>query len=937
MFAVSKGLAIGLIVKLAIGIIVIAVALSIFGNGLPGISIPTKCNDKTGIALSSVEALKCGIDMAATQSLSVASCTGKSDSQSQDIMSKFVFRSASEQTGGCKRTDTGASQIYAKFACTNKNSCVPKDVECKRTSINDKWSCRVLEFELPQSQTFRDMLKAIGLNNVAEANEFISEWIGAVGQPDFVLSYEYFPSESRVLFTRENKEISSVMASVALGGLLNLAPGGGSKISATKNGLKNIPKNIIALFKKDTYVGLKGKLFENFASKAGVKALEELTAARLVSTYATAEGIEEIVGKNVVKQILKKENVKKFTNDVKKLILEKMPDGAEKNHLEITLDNRFDYFWSGVFEKYIKTCRDIPSTCTPDDDFVVKEMMDFVKISDLGIPNSVADDVAKQVPSIASAKTATDDIKIISGEFSKSGNLLDSALKPELAAQLKQNLDDLAMQSLLDKSMAQSAKKYKNVQQFQEVLSKMDQKAERISEIAYKDLLTKLHTADKHSGLSLKGQFIGRLEKSLKLLDEGTLEGLEDKSTKDAAKSLVKKALTEKAPMLLKGLTGLPADLEPKETSERLILMAAVYILSYNSIVDDTNEALHKTCGGNTLCLMTNKLLLSGEENYWESYELKKDSDVFVSSKVSSINLDGEEFERAYALSPCKANVDISLSKDQKCNGALKTSENIYYEIRDFWCYVYYPNDANKYSTDDYSFCLDETKRFAETCLDQSQGLLKLVTNSCAGQKDKKGPIESFEEDESKNNLVDGKVFSISFADCKKKYNTDDIFKCVNDDSLDKIDDVKKQLKSDWSANQYNLILKQTNFRAVPINIQKDVNGNLVTVSDCSSPYFAQEIVGGVKSVDTVTLRFNDILKFKEKGTDPNYCVLSKSKMSDWGKLGCQVGTVAGSLATTFFTTGATSQVTLYMIGSSGVVCDQILDNTESRWPNTQQ
>lgn len=967
-------IAIYTVVKITIGIIIIIAALYFF-TGLINLWLPISCEKSdNGLALSSVEALRCAVDLTSSQSPSVATCNGAS----QNIISSSF--SDPNLKNGCKRIDDSKTANLAEFECQYnryetvfESSCVGKKVKCG--SSNGIWSCTVLEFELPQNQLFRNFIK-----NVVPGSEIfydrISQWIGAVGQPDFVLSYEYFPSAKRVLFTYD-KASSALLTSVALGGLLNLVPGKGlTRVSVSS--LKQVPGTVLALFKKETYSGLKGKVALRFAEKAGPKAVDELLAARTASSYLAVQGLDDTVGRNIVETIASKDGVRKFTDEVTGIILKKSETrGVEHGYLSITLRNKMDYFWSDMFEKYVRNCRDLGKSLCDEflkgfDNIIREEMAGFIKTSDLGISDKVArevaDDIVEKRFNPSSLKTAKDELVVITNKYSAAEDLLDRATKNILKDELEKEINSAAFGQLIDRSFVEAVKKYSKVKNLKDVrvvnnlLDQLDKRAEKISEIAYRDLITKLHIMEAHSDFTFKSRVIDRIEKSLLAVEAGDskkLVGLEDTGAARALGEIAR----NKAPALLKGITGLPGDI--KDLPKRSAIMASVYIIAYNVMSDETNEALHRTCGGNTLCLMQNRLLAEGEgKDYWTNFILGKNPNIFVTSRVAT--LVGEEFEQAYVLSPCKSDVKVTLDKGSTlCRYGLQPAGRIYYRIKELQCYVSnIENDPVPYPSDDYEYCINENKRRAGGCIaiqttrastfatTLGVRLDKIVTDCSNVQIKEPIEIKFWKEDESSRFrplIFESEIFDVSIDDCKRKYGTDDIFKCVNDDSLSKIEEWKAKERKRFEeeavivgkANErYLSFLKQINFRAIPINIQKDVNGKLVPVSSCESPYVIQELKSVIEptneKADRIALRFEKIKDYATGDYDHNYCVANNAKLTNQIKATCEAAVIASPLIVSLFTGGATSQVALFAIGSSGAVCEDLM-NDAGRWPNTQQ
>ncbi len=194
-------------------------------------------------------------------------------------------------------------------ACDGRTSVTSCAVVTEADSRNGFY-CDVLGFELPQDVTMGD-------GYFAKVADYGKAWIGAIGEPRYLVYYETFPHGIESTWIYEPKDM--IIAAVAIGGVMNL---GGGTLKAGWSGAKAGAAGLGVVRK----AGIKRAIGH------AVKEAKGATYERLSYEYAGKAGL---VAFNVEKFVLKKhggsviglDNVRAVTDDVMgRRILANAPD-----------------------------------------------------------------------------------------------------------------------------------------------------------------------------------------------------------------------------------------------------------------------------------------------------------------------------------------------------------------------------------------------------------------------------------------------------------------------------------------------------------------------------------------------------------------------------------------------------------------------------------
>ncbi len=510
------------------------------------------------------------------------------------------------------------------------------------------FKCQVVGFELPQNFEIGDGF----FSNVIE---YAATWIGAVGEPRYLVYYETFPEgiESEWIYDTTDQ----IMVAVAIGGIMNI---GGGTLKAgwagSKAGLSVVRR-----------AGIRSGL------RRAIKEGGDAASERLAFEYGGKAAVSKMVAEKIIKRkaggaVIGNDGVRVVLDDqfARRIISEGSP---EMNNIFYDI-NRMDHY--GALTDYSLAIRSGRNIEAESVDRIAKHW-------DLGL------DEGKII-------SLTDDLNL-QRVMHENGNFLDNAAETQITNAIKRVLvDSTVLKDTTKKSFLKvfleadgkiaKTKALLNKKALMEGQQNIyDDKVDDLAVDIYQDIVTSsaMLPGSAASPTTARGTLVKFYNDAW--VDARSATGVTDKSRAYADEIINKRAvpLLEGVPFGHGGITSI---------DKRKIIMMAALAGAYLAMETDARLEKYDTCGGGGLCLHYPKLF--GDDNNRE-YELDKDdkdgsvrtvSDDYKGLVVS--DYPGDETDRFHIISPCKT--DLVIEGHEKTEGFCRCEElygadKIYYKF----------------------------------------------------------------------------------------------------------------------------------------------------------------------------------------------------------------------------------------------------------------
>ncbi len=745
-------------------------------------------------------------------------------------------------------------------------------------------SCTVYNFKLPQK---------VGDMNVVQ-------YITAMGDPKYLMYYETFPKKVEAAWSFTPWKV--IWATAAVGGILNIGMGG----------LKLTGKAI----KEGTMVVIRKKTIKEAAETVMSKAVLEYGGKKTLAWVAvkrallgrwirqeTSDAVENVV-KLGFKRIIKREPYMKGLKDADVLadelyyVVNPVGRYAEKELPQITKES---------IEAALQNLERRGVSMTMDDSS---------KIALTGRLKQIRSDIFNGR------------LQLIAPER----ELMEKAV---FGGELKEGLVKRTFTSLRDRLKSLFKKSDDIIRISEEVMEPAEKKVldETVEKIAGEEFvrLNDLIWVPKN----FRNEYIRAAEEAVETLSPS-----------------VKTKIMQRAENLVRGLRGvmgMPPEGLPSKG--RVFLMTTMLVGGYFVMFADSKfSKYNEPCGQNKLCIFTPKgfRLENIEEASTMSDSLR---DYWWVVEVPGLVKD--KWKEFYLASPCQADLLVKKGKC-KCYDYVGYDQVIV-EIKQKVCCD--PNDVMEV----------ECGVFGQPCYfcannqipTDSESILERLNPSC--------PVLCGTGATYNSDLFRCEIEASVPGSCPSGYQWDsesEICWVRDDENLVKVtqdyipkytwfhpETGAKNLEDltekrtiilsvgDWET-ELEGILKQLNSNFQREFTNEDEYGNRMywvlsdVLNQASGVVYKYCSDGSRVEVDCIQVEVKNQDRYKDS-TDPNFCIDSKGDVIDYIKAGVVVVEIVGSIAIMAFTGGAAAPVSLFVLGSGGVVTTGILDRAGA-WPKNQ-
>ncbi len=956
----------------------------------------------------------------------VFNCQNKDSNFINTVQCKNECKIVPDTVGDCKKenyvwtdgfpTSCKTTKTVCDWTCTVKEFELPQKIYLKET--------------LNQIPLVKDLVQLPGISHLFAGSEYAQLWLGATGEPKFSVYYETFPQGFEQVWTYDTQE--DILTAVAIGGILNLGTGGLKVAKTIGvGGLKLTLSKITGgrLFEQVTGKTVRESITKVALREFGGKiAVNRYTSAKATAALSGSEGMLEIAGKEFLDDITKTSSWKNLGAMIKSRLGNRL---KQQGVPEVEVNKQIDSIVGKVVNKYQNKLQSQAMLKEADgrvwvdalkDEFAEAKFLDRnamrgVRLDDADFKNILDESIEEVRENFAHDTRFARGLKEFQGDVKNnpnieirdiSGNPTIGKIMGDVRSSFYEDFINKYNRKLTEKSVLSKLKDYVDkelIPQNERVLKKvvgkdvkdgsyanlvrlakfdpdakiilenLEKEADEIAADAYrlftKDIvLVSEATKDEADNfVKLTGTDDTFVEYFFKNIEKNWNKLSSDEFDAESVNRLRAKvtSLRDKLPQLAKGLTGYPTDAGINiDTGKRTALLGTIVASAYFFSMMDSQAEKYDTCGGNSLCLHMNRFLGFEIQNY--KFELSKDADFFVNSKIKTIQeattragakisdtflgwILPKERWRGVLVSPCKA--DIQVQKDtQKCEQFVSSSKIAYQAFRSgcVCTWQLQPRGQQPGPPNLIAFIPKESieKNYGGECPSTERYLedpARLAEQSYINQPnfyvyDK---ILS-KEDKELCNLEKARLSITGIGGYHPEKATFVLGPFMKDfPQFLESSVIDSNLCRTYESKSYNTCA-QTHFYQQPeskgipqdelririLNLAKNYEGKEDLVSTCTKDTFTE---GFAKDKQSLML---DVVKKPDESEFPNnYCLPSKTGLANYVDLSCQIGTLAGSIALMGASFGTAAPALLYAAGSAGVACGKIAQ-TASQWPQQQ-
>lgn len=557
-------------------------------------------------------------------------------------------------------------------------SCAAEDPDA--ININD-FHCNVIGFELQQ-----DMEVDNGI--IGDILDFGRHWIGATGQPKYIVYFETFPEYAEASWIYQGTDI--LLPAFAIGAVSNLGWGG---IKVAASGLVNGGKYI---FVKGATKDVQRKVYSTMFKARMVKEFGGTRASRMYLTSMIAKDLvggegTEIMAKEAQKKIyldlMGKNTWKKYLPDIDTVGVNPgltSDEVVSKITFTPALRKDLGYPMSDVTGYVIGRTDDTIIGGTGDlTEKEVKEM--FLQhrpdVDAILSPTEIAD--------------MTNDLNLMRASI-KAGTFYDAAARAAIRNKLMANngliykhyFDDLektlaktyAKETGVRYGIVAAARGFKRFLVGPSVEQYVDKEADEMAKMVYNRWMTEMWNegGDVAEVLVFNGKTLpSTWYKSTSatpidfddIFQASTANGYGPAQSKLnafvagwnnlPADETIKRDIWDRSTMLAKGFTGMPYQGYPSKL--RVAVMSTALAASYVAMQTDAQAEKYKICGQNSMCLAWPKYWFhvgnDAEDNSYEDHKIDNLGDKWVQMEIDEV-VGSKGFPTAL-ISPCKANIEV--------------------------------------------------------------------------------------------------------------------------------------------------------------------------------------------------------------------------------------------------------------------------------------
>ncbi|RLG15324.1 MAG: hypothetical protein DRN71_01660, partial [Candidatus Nanohalarchaeota archaeon] len=582
----------------------------------------------------------------------------------------YSYVPSSKSCNGCIDLLGICSDAADSSACEGKTSVASCAMVTEQDS-RDGFYCELLGFELPQKVTTGD-------GYFAKVKDYGKAWIGAIGEPRYLVYYETFPHGIESTWIYEPTDM--IIAAVAIGGIMNIGGGtlkagwSGTKAGAAglgvvrKAGIKRAIGHALKEAKGATYE----RLSYEYGGKAVAKAItiEKFILKKQGGSVIGLDNVRLVIDHTMAERILVRGHTGQFgmSGELTALFGNNIDDLGIGRYTALT-----------DFALFVRGGREISE----------ESVETMLKKQNILLNNIQIMDI-------------TSDLNLIR-ELHEADRFMSPAGKTAIAATIKKTLkDDSALKDKLEKSFAKVFMEHRGTNSKLKKLSlyraiKQEQKdlyekeIDDLAEEIYKDIV---HTANQLPGdVAIPTTAKGRLIQYHKEAFDGFYNA---GSTTQKTRELIDEIVFKRALPITKGITIGGSNTWSLDT--RKALMMAAIAGAYIAMDTKANLQKYETCGSGGMCL--HFPVFFGDDNnldYGLGEEVMKGHLEGGYDGLVMGRLPGGKTDRLHLISPCKT--DLVVEAHKKADGVCKCEEyypgdKIYYKIRKRSCLV--DNNGNR-------------------------------------------------------------------------------------------------------------------------------------------------------------------------------------------------------------------------------------------------
>lgn len=792
----------------------------------------------------------------------------------------------------------------------------------------DTFQCRVQQFELPQDVTTGSPDTPWYGKVIGTTLDFGRAWIGAMGEPHYLVYYETFPPEAEEAWMYSGWDV--LVTAFATGAVMNLGVGG-VKVAATgvKAGglytIKNAGLSIKALLGKEVKTAEREALENEFKSAMSARLAKEFGGTALMR-FGAAKAVEQ----NMVMDTVDRAG----TEIVKDAIDDTLQLG--NIHAERYLDD-LEVLVSGEGEITAES---------------VGRILPASKFTDEEVNNAAF--------ALNDLRTGLRDGRIVKKDNlmsrtkdlyeQKYGNLPTERFKELYAAEFKDTYKK--MEAGLGRAVLSSNKEKIGIIPALKWAAKklglkstdpLDKAANEMAMANYERMTSKMISridTFESKTITLGGKEItastpelsGWTAKSSAISIDDVAKGIGTDASEDEFRAMltawlnledpvVKTTIWERAGRLVKQFSGTPA-LDKVPTFKRQAVMATSLALSYVYMMQESKAEKYKVAQ-NTVMLsrppMWTFLMKSpddpGNYNYKDSVKLSAlNKDTWVQMKIPGVFEDGGM--PLYLASPCKADVSVTWGKC-KCKE-----------------YASYDKLVVKYKIGECEY-IDEIKCAAAGTLDEDGKPIDSKANPPCPKKDmgyKNGDkawaigLLKLREEDIKYDVEDKTPKTIGDVMLRVQCHTGDKNACKE---FSKITGLPEE--------QPACVYSQVTLNARPARENGAPTLHKICTDEGWWAFLKKADESKEQPCIQISVDATSMSNYGNAGFDPNFCRISKGKGEDMAQVGIEAGVLIGGVALTLFPPTGPAGVAVLMgvSGGLGAVGSKVIDITR-KWPERQ-
>ncbi len=840
---------------------------------------------------------------------------------------------------------------------------------CNREAPGDDVRCSVIGFQLPQ-----DMDPNFGIYGTVL--DFGKRWIGATGQPKYLVYFETFPEYAEAAWMYKNTDV--LIHAFAIGAAVNIGFGG---LRVGKTFIVNGPKYLIRpAFKKAVAKKLERKVWSTKIKSDMVRAAGGKAAQRsyLVSVLGT-----DLVGSDA-NMLLMKHSQKRVLS---------LLSNTDANHLGFHRESWRKFIGPAEFDDLLNKNADDCATFLSDDFAKSGSRMSDVTGHVFGTGDDMSVDTMKSI-----AKDRKRDFGLVDVDYDnmvedinrmrtmrRQGKFMDSSISALFKEEFLENnmkfyetfYKDIS--KLNSKAFVMNDKKFGIMPAIKwakrrlfsgsdtKMIEQMDREMDEAAKMIYERWMWEIWNGAGGVSTAQMDQYATKvgthiladdwyvadntdnivkwdvLEMAAEQSDTSSSQMMLDAYTAAwhnmPADTSMKKEVWTRAGKLSRGFAGMPYDGYPDK--KRVAVMAAAIGASYVAMQLDSQAEKYKICEGNSMCMAWPKYWYrvgnDPEDNSYEPFKIENLGDRWVQLDIPKVT--GSKGFPVALMSPCKANIDVVAANDCSCKKFYSNDEiGVFFK-------TYTDIDEKDMTTGEVKYKVYEewtiTKKLYVRLPCQKDD-----DEGCAGLNLQPfdGTIEEY--------LGDGGPESQMMKDITAIINNP--VHCPKLLGLDRYDpdhswDVGPTVHEDFARGKWRYMYSNVDYTLLNVRTQ-EVKENVFAESELIPRAHKMCIKYGSLNPLGMTAHGYDCIKlkvdkdsmagYKDDGFSPNFCRDNKNKWTDKATIGIEAGLLIGGVALALFppTSPAGAAIVLGACGTVGgtaAVVETYWDITD-RWPEDQ-